>query len=55
MFKPNIFNLHTLLTTIFQRIKLYFRFPDILQNLLIFNNQIFRTYIHSTLFVVLKC
>ncbi|KAF7658087.1 hypothetical protein LDENG_00017990 [Lucifuga dentata] len=31
-----------LLTTISQRIKLYFSFPDILQNLLIFQNQIFK-------------
>ncbi|KAF7646461.1 hypothetical protein LDENG_00187430 [Lucifuga dentata] len=32
----------TLLTVISQRIKLYFSFPDILQNLLIFQNQIFK-------------
>ncbi|KAF7641983.1 hypothetical protein LDENG_00266940 [Lucifuga dentata] len=34
----------TLLTTISQRIKLYFSFPDILQNLLIFQYQIFKRY-----------
>ncbi|KAF7641074.1 hypothetical protein LDENG_00295720 [Lucifuga dentata] len=32
----------TLLTIISQRIKPYFSFPDILQNLLIFQNQIFK-------------
>ncbi|KAF7646008.1 hypothetical protein LDENG_00195050 [Lucifuga dentata] len=32
----------TLLTIISQRIKLYFSFPDILLNLLIFLNQIFK-------------
>ncbi|KAF7653667.1 hypothetical protein LDENG_00080220, partial [Lucifuga dentata] len=32
-----------LLTIISQRIKLYFSFPDILLNLLIFQNQIFNT------------
>ncbi|KAF7651796.1 hypothetical protein LDENG_00105280 [Lucifuga dentata] len=44
MFEPNIFNfIHVmLLTIIFQRIKPYFSFPDILQNLLIFQNQIFK-------------
>ncbi|KAF7659400.1 hypothetical protein LDENG_00297810 [Lucifuga dentata] len=31
-----------LLTIISQRIKPYFSFPDILQNLLIFQNQIFK-------------
>ncbi|KAF7644877.1 hypothetical protein LDENG_00214250 [Lucifuga dentata] len=31
-----------LLTIISQRIKPYFRFPDILKNLLIFQNQIFK-------------
>ncbi|KAF7649043.1 hypothetical protein LDENG_00148250, partial [Lucifuga dentata] len=35
-----------LLTMISQRIKLYFSFPDILQNLLIFQNQIFKRYTH---------
>ncbi|KAF7669108.1 hypothetical protein LDENG_00252210, partial [Lucifuga dentata] len=34
----------TLLTTISQRIKPYFSFPDILQNLLIFRNQIFNSF-----------
>ncbi|KAF7646579.1 hypothetical protein LDENG_00185200, partial [Lucifuga dentata] len=44
MFEPNIFSfLHdTLLAIISQRIKPYFSFPDILQNLLIFQNQIFK-------------
>ncbi|KAF7642346.1 hypothetical protein LDENG_00259670, partial [Lucifuga dentata] len=32
----------TLLTIISQKIKPYFSFPDILQNLLIFQNQIFK-------------
>ncbi|KAF7647389.1 hypothetical protein LDENG_00173140 [Lucifuga dentata] len=36
----------TLLTIISQRIKPYFSFPDILQNLLIFQNQIFKQYTH---------
>ncbi|KAF7650092.1 hypothetical protein LDENG_00131690 [Lucifuga dentata] len=35
-----------LLTTISQRIKPYFSFPGILQNLLIFQNQIFKQYTH---------
>ncbi|KAF7646491.1 hypothetical protein LDENG_00187390, partial [Lucifuga dentata] len=35
-----------LLTIISQRINLYFSFPDILQNLLIFQNQIFKRYTH---------
>ncbi|KAF7643616.1 hypothetical protein LDENG_00236330 [Lucifuga dentata] len=44
MFESNIFNfIHvTLLTIISQRIKPYFSFPDILLNLLIFQNQIFK-------------
>ncbi|KAF7643668.1 hypothetical protein LDENG_00235300 [Lucifuga dentata] len=43
MFEPNIFSFHvTLLTIISQRIKPYFSFPDILLNLLIFQNQIFK-------------
>ncbi|KAF7647653.1 hypothetical protein LDENG_00168870 [Lucifuga dentata] len=44
MFEPNIFNFHTCYVTdnISQRIKLYFSFPDILLNLLIFQNQIFK-------------
>ncbi|KAF7644694.1 hypothetical protein LDENG_00217430 [Lucifuga dentata] len=61
MFEPDIFNFHTftdnhfpkhttgmvtLLTIISQRIKSYFSFPDILQNLLIFQNQIFKQYTH---------
>ncbi|KAF7659434.1 hypothetical protein LDENG_00297930, partial [Lucifuga dentata] len=37
----SVFTHVTLLTIISQRIKLYFSFPDILQNLLIFQNQIF--------------
>ncbi|KAF7648649.1 hypothetical protein LDENG_00153640, partial [Lucifuga dentata] len=37
-----------LLTIISQRTKLYFSFPDILQNLLIFQNQIFKRYTHLT-------
>ncbi|KAF7643659.1 hypothetical protein LDENG_00235520 [Lucifuga dentata] len=41
-FEPNILNFHTLLTIISQRIKPYFSFPDILLNLLIFQNQIFK-------------
>ncbi|KAF7643674.1 hypothetical protein LDENG_00235590 [Lucifuga dentata] len=36
----------TLLTIISQRIKPYFKFPVILQNLLIFQNQIFKQYTH---------
>ncbi|KAF7648683.1 hypothetical protein LDENG_00153270, partial [Lucifuga dentata] len=36
----------TLLTIFSQRIKPYFSFPDILQNLLIFQNQIFKLYTH---------
>ncbi|KAF7649853.1 hypothetical protein LDENG_00134970 [Lucifuga dentata] len=35
-----------LLTIISQRIKPYFSFPDILQNLLIIQNQIFKQYTH---------
>ncbi|KAF7646818.1 hypothetical protein LDENG_00181930 [Lucifuga dentata] len=47
MFQPNILNFHTrLLTIISQSIKTYFSFPDILQNLLIFQNQIFKRYTH---------
>ncbi|KAF7647036.1 hypothetical protein LDENG_00178750, partial [Lucifuga dentata] len=44
MFELNIFNfIHvTLLTIISQRIKPYFSFPVILQNLLAFQNQIFK-------------
>ncbi|KAF7640989.1 hypothetical protein LDENG_00001410 [Lucifuga dentata] len=46
IFEPNILYLlfiHvTLLTIISQRIKLYFSFLEILQNLLIFQNQIFK-------------
>ncbi|KAF7644305.1 hypothetical protein LDENG_00224370 [Lucifuga dentata] len=45
MFEPNIFSFHTY-TIISQRIKPYFSFPDILQNLLIFQNQIFKRYTH---------
>ncbi|KAF7643574.1 hypothetical protein LDENG_00237060, partial [Lucifuga dentata] len=36
----------TLLTGISQRIKLYFSFPNIFQNLLIFQNQILKQYTH---------
>ncbi|KAF7657210.1 hypothetical protein LDENG_00030120, partial [Lucifuga dentata] len=46
MFEPNIFNFHTLLTTISKRIKPYFSFPDILQNLLTFQTQIFNPPTH---------
>ncbi|KAF7643001.1 hypothetical protein LDENG_00246690 [Lucifuga dentata] len=48
MFEPNIFSfLHVMLLTIIsQRIKPYFSFPDIFQNLLIFQNQIFKRYTH---------
>ncbi|KAF7650735.1 hypothetical protein LDENG_00121620, partial [Lucifuga dentata] len=42
----SIFIQVTLLTIISQRIKPYISFPDILQNLLIFQNQIFKRYIH---------
>ncbi|KAF7648417.1 hypothetical protein LDENG_00157360 [Lucifuga dentata] len=44
MFEPHIFSFHTCYVTDnhFQRIKLYFSFPDILLNLLIFLNQIFK-------------
>ncbi|KAF7650999.1 hypothetical protein LDENG_00117570 [Lucifuga dentata] len=35
-----------LLTIISQRIKPYFSFPDILQNLVIFQSQIFKRYAH---------
>ncbi|KAF7652248.1 hypothetical protein LDENG_00099530 [Lucifuga dentata] len=36
-----------LLTIISQRIKLYFSFPDILQNLLIFQNQILKRHLKN--------
>ncbi|KAF7642258.1 hypothetical protein LDENG_00261230, partial [Lucifuga dentata] len=36
----------TLLTIISLRIKPYFSFPDILQNVIIFQNQIFQRYTH---------
>ncbi|KAF7664410.1 hypothetical protein LDENG_00179110, partial [Lucifuga dentata] len=42
----SIFIYVTLLTTISQKIKPYFSFLDILQNLLIFQNQIFKRYTH---------
>ncbi|KAF7650303.1 hypothetical protein LDENG_00127880 [Lucifuga dentata] len=48
MFEPNMFNFHTCYVTDnhFQMIKPYFSFPDILQNLFIFQNQIFKQYTH---------
>ncbi|KAF7653681.1 hypothetical protein LDENG_00079900 [Lucifuga dentata] len=43
MFEPNIFNFHShSVTIISQRIEPHFSFPDVVQNLLIFQNQIFR-------------
>ncbi|KAF7650383.1 hypothetical protein LDENG_00126880, partial [Lucifuga dentata] len=44
-FEPKIFYFNTrkVLTIISQRVK-YISFPDILQNLLIFQNQIFKRY-----------